>query len=135
MPRGTRRSEARQRKTADDRCTRRTNSQQAAPRARPVRVIGIAIPALGCTATESDAIGVNSSAFGYKFTLFNAIPLSRFSLKMSRFFGVFRVRKNAPLALFSASSGTQKLGNQLPVVGKAKICSAKLQNVVCFACL
>ena len=30
--------------------------------------------------------GVNSTAFGCKLTLFSAIPLSRFSLKMSRFF-------------------------------------------------
>ena len=34
-------------------------------------------------------IGVNITAFGRKLTLFSAIPLSRFSLKMSRFFAFF----------------------------------------------
>ena len=38
-------------------------------------------------------IGVNITAFGRKLTLFSAIPLSRFSLKMSRFFACFELEK------------------------------------------
>ena len=38
-------------------------------------------------------IGVNITAFGRKLTLFRAIPLSRFSLKMSRFFACFELEK------------------------------------------
>ena len=58
-------------------------------------------------------IGVNITDFGRKLTLFSAIPLSPFSLKMSPFFAHFELEKNA---LYSASSG---LGNQLSVLSKA----------------
>ena len=50
------------------------------------------------------SIDGNITAFGRKLTLYSAIPLSRFSLKMCRFFGVFRVGKNALYALCSAST-------------------------------
>ena len=50
------------------------------------------------------------TTFGRKLTLFSAIPLSRFSLQMSRFFCVFRAGKNALYALCSASNGTQTTG-------------------------
>ena len=36
-------------------------------------------------------IGVNITVFGRKLILFSAIPLSRFSLKLSRFFCAFWV--------------------------------------------
>ena len=41
------------------------------------------------------SIGVNMTAFGRKLTLFSAVPLSRFSLKMSRFFLRISSWKNA----------------------------------------
>ena len=64
-------------------------------------------------------IGVNSSAFGRKLTLFSAIPLSRFSLKMSRFLGVFPVGKMHSMRSFQRQVELRRLGNQLPVLGKA----------------
>ena len=61
---------------------------------------------------------VVSIAFRRKLTLFSAIPFSRFSLKMSRFFLRNLSWKNALYALCSASSGPQTTRNQLPVLGK-----------------
>ena len=72
-----------------------------------ITYVGLQITKQNSIIIEDNVIGVNSTAFGRKLMLFRAIPLSRFSLKMSRFFGVFRVGKNALYALFSASSGTQ----------------------------
>ena len=47
-------------------------------------------------------MGVNSTAFGRKLTLFSAIPLSRLSLKMSHFFAYFELEKmRSRCALFS----------------------------------
>ena len=43
-------------------------------------------PSTSVGGTGLYTIGVNSTAFGRKLTLFSAIPLSRFSLKMYRFF-------------------------------------------------
>ena len=57
-------------------------------------------------------IGVNITAFGRKLTLFTAIPLSRFSLKMSRFFACFELEKMH--SMLSAGG----VGNQLPMLGK-----------------
>ena len=54
--------------------------------------------------------GVNSRFF------FSPIPLSRFSLKMSRFFCIFRDGK---MRSFQRQVELRRLGNQLPVLGKA----------------
>ena len=64
-------------------------------------------------------IGVDSTAFGRKLTLYSAIPLSRFSLKMSRFFGVFQVEKMHSMRSFQRQVKLRRLGNQLPVLDKA----------------
>ena len=59
-------------------------------------------------------IGVNSTAFGRKLTLFLASSrFPAFHLKCPAFFGVFRVEKNALYALFSTSSGTQTTRHSL----------------------
>ena len=60
-------------------------------------------------------IGVNITAFGRKLTLFRAIPLSRFSLKMSRFLRVSSWKKCTLCALLRRLGG---VGNQLPMLGK-----------------
>ena len=55
-----------------------------------------------------------------KLTLFfSAIPLSRFSLKMTRFFCVFRVEKTRPMRSFQRQVELRRLGNHIPVLGKA----------------
>ena len=56
----------------------------------------------------STYIGDNTTAFRRKLTLFSAIPLSRFSLQMPRFFAYFEFGKMRSIdTLCSASSGTQ----------------------------
>ena len=61
---------------------------------------------------------------------FSAIPLSSFSLKMSRFFCIFRLRTNA---LFSVKwDSDDSLGNQFPVLGKANsLCKSVKKCVFC----
>ena len=61
-------------------------------------------------------IGVNITAFGRKLTLFRAIPLSRFSLKMSR---LFQVGKMPSVRSVQRQVELRRLDNQLPVLGKA----------------
>ena len=52
---------------------------------------------------ELECIGVNITAFGRKLALFSAIPFSRFSLHMSRFFvEYFELGKCALCAVLSA---------------------------------
>ena len=63
----------------------------------------------------------------------SVIPRSRFSLKMSRLFCVFRVGEKCALyALFSVNE-LRCLGNQLPVLGKANSLCNILQ--FCVFCL
>ena len=58
-------------------------------------------------------LGVNSR-------FYSAIPFSCFSLKMSRFFwAYFRVRKMHSMRSFQRQVELRRLGNQLPVLGKA----------------
>ena len=64
------------------------------------------------TAQRPFLSGVNSR-------FFSAIPLSRFSLKMSCFFGKFPVGKMHPMPSFQRQVELRRLGNQLPVLGKA----------------
>ena len=68
-------------------------------------------------------IGVNSvniTACWCKLTLFfSAIPLSRFSLKMSRFFWYFELVKMRRMRSAQRQVELRRLGNQLPVLGKA----------------
>ena len=72
--------------------------------------------------TKQIRIGINSTAFGRKLT--SAIPFSRF-------FGVFRVGKM--MRSFQRPVELGRLGNELPVLGKAnplfklvKCCAFKL---------
>ena len=65
---------------------------------------------------ESEGIGVNITAFGRKLTLFSAIPLSRFSLRMSRFFWYLELEK---MRSVRSDRRQVELGNKLPVLGKA----------------
>ena len=64
-------------------------------------------------------IGVNSTAFGRKLTLFSTIPLSRFSLKMSRFLAYFELEKIHSMRSFQRQVELRRLDNQLPVLDKA----------------
>ena len=66
----------------------------------------------------SSHIGVNSTAFGRKLTLFSAIPLSRFSLKMSRLFSYFELEKMRSMRSVQRQVELRRLDNQLPVLGK-----------------
>ena len=67
------------------------------------------------------SIGINSTAFGRKLTLFfSAIPLSRFSLKMSRFFfAYFEFEKKPLMCSAQCQVELRRLSNQLPVLCKA----------------
>ena len=85
-------------------------------------------------------IGVNSTAFGRKLTLFcSAIPLSRFPLKMSRFFAYFELGKMRSMRSAQRQVELRLVGNQLPVFGKANsLCKMVKCCVFCpcgFACL
>ena len=65
-------------------------------------------------------MGVNTTAFGRKLTLFSAITLSRFSLKMSRFFlGISSWKKCTLSALISVKWNSDESATSFP-------CSAKL---------
>ena len=69
---------------------------------------------------EDNIIGVNSTAFGRKPRFFRAIPLSRFSLKMSRFFfAYFELENMRPAQSAQCQVELWRLGNQLPVLDKA----------------
>ena len=65
------------------------------------------------------SIGVNTTAFGRKLTLFSAIPLCRFSLKMSRFFAYLELEKMRSMHSAQRKVELTRLGNQLPVLDKA----------------
>ena len=80
------------------------------------------------------AIGVNITAFGRKLTLFSTIPLSRLSLKMSRFFvcAYFELAKMHSMRSFQRQVELRRLGNQLPVLGKG---NSLFQLVKCCVCL
>ena len=81
------------------------------------------------------SIGVNIAAFGRKITLFCAIPLSRFSLKMSRFFfAYFELEKMRSMRSAQRQVELRRLGNQLTVLGKANSLGKIVnKNVDCFA--
>ena len=80
-------------------------------------------------------IGVNSTAFGRKVTLGSATPFSRFSLKMSRFFAYFELEKMRSMRSAQRQVELRRLGNQLPVLGKANSLCKIVNLHVCFACL
>ena len=65
------------------------------------------------------SIGVNITAFGLNSRFFSAIPLSRFSLKMSRLFAYFGLKKMRSMRSAQRRVELRRLGNQLPVLGKA----------------
>ena len=56
---------------------------------------------------------------GVNSRFFSAIPLSRFSLKMSRFFAYFELGKMHSMRSVQHQVELRRLGNQLPVLGKA----------------
>ena len=58
---------------------------------------------------------------GINSRFFSAIPLSRFSLKMSRFFCVFGVGKMRSMHSAQSKVELRRLGNHLPVLGKANL--------------
>ena len=78
-------------------------------------------------------IGVNITAFGRKLMLFfSANPLSRFSLKISHFFvAYFELGKCALCAPLGVKWNSDRLGNQLPVLGKANSLCKSVINGVC----
>ena len=68
---------------------------------------------------------------GVNSRFFSAIPLSRFSLKMSRLFCVFRVGKMRSMSSAQHKAELRRLGYQLPVLGKTNsLC--KIVNVCPF---
>ena len=72
---------------------------------------------------------------GVNSRLFSAIPLSRFSLKKSRFFWRISSWKNCNLcALFSVKWNLDDSATSFPCSAK-QIPTSNLENVVCFACL
>ena len=80
-------------------------------------------------------IGVNTTAFGRKLTLFSTIPLSRFSLKMSRFFlGISRWKKMHSIRSVQRQMLTHYSDDSATAFQySAKLIrSAKLSNSVCF---
>ena len=65
-------------------------------------------------------IGVKINAFGRNLKLFRAIPLSLFSLKMSRFFlAYFELEKMRSMLSAQRQVERRRLGNQRPVLDKA----------------
>ena len=79
----------------------------------------------GMIETIDMIIGVNATAFGRKLTLFSAIALSRFSLKMSRFFAHFELgKKRSRCALLSVKWNSDESATSFH-------CSSKLMRSVC----
>ena len=111
---------------------KRTRQVEQSPRTLPTHETNVVD---GCSNNVDNSVakhctiqGVNITAFGRKLTLFSAIPLSRFSLKMSRFFAYFKLEKNALYARCSASCGTQT--TRQPANSLCKIFKLR-----CFSCL
>ena len=69
-------------------------------------------------------IGVNITAFGRKLTLFSTIPLSRFSLKMSRFFAYFELERMRSMRSFSFKWNSDDSATSFQ-------CSTKLVTMIC----
>ena len=90
---------------------------------------------VGCIMNYVVCIGVNIlvniTAFWRKFTLFSAIPLSHFSLKMSRLFCIFRVGKNALYATESVKRPERSNGldtalyKTIPLLSQCTLFSVK----------
>ena len=72
-----------------------------------------------------DGIGVNTTAFGCKLTVFLAPS------RLSRFFCVFRFEKMRSMRSSQGQVELRQLGNQLPVLDKAnslcEVCNMSLQ--------
>ena len=67
---------------------------------------------------------------GVNSRFFSVIPLSRFSLKMYRFFAYFELEKMHSARSAQRQVELRRLGNQLPVLGKANwLC--KIVKVLC----
>ena len=66
-----------------------------------------------------NVIGVNSTAFERKLTLFSAIPFPAFHLKCPAFLAYFELEKMQSKRSFQRQVERRRLGNQLPVLSKA----------------
>ena len=82
-------------------------------------------------AASDKIIGVNSTAFGRKLTLFRAIRFPAFHLKYPAFFWRISIwKKMRSMHSAQRKMELRRLGNQLPCSAKM-IRSVKLLNCVC----